>query len=129
VQLLPLKVCLDHSNKCVLTFFKPLNQRLSWVFREVFTLYDKVVEVIAKVLCTNMPSVAIKDPEEADLGPLTLPLLILGLQNIEYNGDPVFIVLSDDTLIGVGRVGLHDSALLVRCLCHLVVLELERLGI
>jgi hypothetical protein len=87
------------------------------------------MEVVAEILCTNMSSVAIKDTEEADLGPLTLPLLILGLQNVEYNRYPIFIVLSDNTLIGIGRVGFHNSALLVRCLCHLMVLQLERLGI
>jgi hypothetical protein len=48
----------------------------------------------------------IKNTEEADLWPLyaSWHLLILRFENIENNGDTVLIVLSYDSLVGVGSV-------------------------
>lgn len=48
----------------------------------------------------------IKNTEEADLRPLyaSWHLLILRFENIENNGDTVLIILSYDSLVGVGSV-------------------------
>lgn len=48
----------------------------------------------------------IKNTEEADLRPLyaSWHLLILRFENIENDGDTVLIVLSYDSLVGVGSV-------------------------
>jgi len=47
----------------------------------------------------------IEDAEETYLRPLDLQVLLaLGLENVEDDGDPIFIVVSDDTLVCIGCV-------------------------
>ena len=73
---------------------------------------------------------AVKHSEKADLGPLYIKLLLaLGLQNIKDNANPVLVVLPNDALIGVGRIGLYHSALLLTGLGWFVVLQLDGLGV
>lgn len=70
---------------------------------------------------------AIKDAEEADLWPVDVDIaLVLGFQDVEDDGNPVLVVVSDDALVGVGGVGLDDSALLLACFRGLMVLQLNR---
>ena len=70
---------------------------------------------------------AIKDTEEADLGPLCRDVrLALGLQDVEYDRDTVLIVVSDDPLICVCSVRFNHSTLFLRRLRGLVILQEER---
>ena len=73
---------------------------------------------------------AIEDSEEADLRPLDVEvLLVLGLQDVQNDGDAVFVVIPYDSLIGVGSVALDDSTLLLAGLRWLMILQLDRLWI
>ena len=56
-------------------------------------------------------------------------LLELRLYDIEYDGDSVLVVVSDDALVSVRSVGLDHAALLLRRLRRLVVLQEERLRV
>jgi len=48
---------------------------------------------------------AVEDAEETDLGPLDLLVaFVLGLEDIQNYAHPVFVVVSDDALVRVGRV-------------------------
>ena len=73
---------------------------------------------------------AVKNTEEADLRPVNVEVrLVLWLQYIQYDGDPVLIVVTDDTLIRVGSVRLDDPALLLARFGRLVVLQLNCFGV
>lgn len=73
---------------------------------------------------------AVKNTEEADLRPVNVKRgLVLWLQYIQYDGDPVLIVVTDDTLIRVGGVRLDDPALLLARFGRLVVLQLNCFGV
>ncbi len=111
--LLTTKVGFDHRHKCVLTFMEPFNQCLFWVLGEVLVLYDKVMQVVSEVFSTEVPTVAVKDSKEADLRPIPLPVLVLGLQYVQYYADSILIILADNALVGVGSIGLNYAALLV----------------
>ena len=70
---------------------------------------------------------AIEDAEEADLWPVDVNVaFVLGLQDVEDDGNPVLVVVSDDALVGVGGVGLDDSTFLLTCFRRLMVLQLNR---
>jgi hypothetical protein len=127
--LLSLEISLHHRYEGVLALAEALYQRLLGVLGEVFTLNNKVMQVVSKVLCANMTTMAVKDTKEAHLRPIALPMLILGLQDIQDNTDSVLIVLSDNALIGIGSIGLDYAALLVRSLGNLMVLQLKCLRI
>lgn len=56
---------------------------------------------------------AVEDSKEADLRPVPLPVLVLGLQYVENYTDSVLVILADNALVGIGSVGLNYAALLV----------------
>jgi len=57
--------------------------------------------------------VAVKDSKEADLRPIPLPVLVLGLQYVQDYADSVLVILADNALVGVSSIGLYYAALLV----------------
>jgi len=79
----------------------------------MLTLNDKIMKIITQVFCTNMPSMAVKDTKETYLRPITFPLFVFRFQNVEYDRDSVFIVLSYDTLIGICSVCFHNSTFFI----------------
>lgn len=129
VVLLPLKVGFHHDYEVALAVLKPLDQGLAGVSGEVFALNHIVVQVVSQVFCAHMPTMSVKDPKEADLRPLALPSLGLGLEYVQDYADSVFIVLSNDPLVSICRICLHYSAFLIAGLSDLVILELEGLRI
>lgn len=113
VGLLSLEVAFNHSHKVAFALFEALNQGFSRIPWEVLTLYHIVVKIVSEILGTNVPTVAIEHSEKANLRPVPVPVLVLGLQDIQYDADSILIVLSYDPLISVRSVCLHDSALLI----------------
>ena len=72
----------------------------------------------------------IEHAKEANLRPLNVKVdLVLRLQDVQNNGDAILVVVTDDTLVRVGRIRFNDTTLLLTCLRRLVVLQLYRLGV
>lgn len=67
---------------------------------------------------------AIKDREEGALGP-AITLLLRRLLHIQHNRHTVFVVVTDDALVGVRSVRLHHAVLLDRVLGRLEVRQLH----
>jgi len=44
--------------------------------REIFVLYDEVVQVVSKVVSASCSTMAIENAEEADLGPFDVQVLL-----------------------------------------------------
>jgi hypothetical protein len=67
----------------------------------------------------------IEDSKEANLRPLysLRKCLSLRLHDIQNDTHSIFVVVSDNTLVGIGRVRLHDSTGLGRSSCYFMILE------
>ena len=79
--------------------------------REVFVLHDEIVQVVSQVIGTGGASMAVENAEKADLGPLDVEVLLaLWLEDVEDDGDTVFIVVSDDSLVCIGRIAFNNAA-------------------
>lgn len=66
----------------------------------------------------------IKNSKETDLGPFTVQVhFILRFHNVEDDAHPVFIVLSNDTLVGICCVSFNYAAFLHRGFGYLMVLK------
>ena len=61
------------------------------------------MQVISQVFSTGMTSVAIIDAEEGAFRPV-LVLPIVWLDNIQNDGHSIFIVSSNQTLVGIGCI-------------------------
>ena len=57
-----------------------------------------------------MPTMSIIHTEEAAPGPV-LMLSRLRLEDVEDDADPIFVVVPDDALVGVGCIGAYDAVL------------------
>ena len=71
------------------------------------------MQVVSEILCADMASMTVEDSKEAHLGPVTLPMLVFRLKNIQDNGDSILIVLSNNTLVGICSISLNYAAFLV----------------
>lgn len=111
--LLPLEICLNHRYEVILTFFKALNECLFRVPGEVIVLYHVIVQVVAEIFSTNVPTVSIEYSEKAYLGPISFPVLIFWLEDIQYNAHTIFIILPNYALISISGICLHDTAFLI----------------
>lgn len=95
---------LNQVDEVSLTLLEACEDGLLRVGGELLILYHKVVEVIAQVVGTSSTAMTVKDPEKADLWPLSCELLVLGLEDVQDNGHTVFVVFTNDALVGVCSV-------------------------
>lgn len=120
----------NKAEEVSLTLSEPFLDGFNRILRKLLVLYHKVMKIISEVIGAGRPTMAIENTEEADLRPVNVKRgLVLWLQYIQYDGDPVLIVVTDDTLIRVGGVRLDDPALLLARFGRLVVLQLNCFGV
>lgn len=92
-------------------------------------LNDQLMQLVSEVVSTGRPSMPIVDPEEGAPRPV-LRVLELGLDDVQDDGHAVLVVVTDDALVGVRRVGGHHSVSLACVLSRLVGLnELDDRGV
>lgn len=121
---------LDEREEVAFAFSEALLDSLDRILWELLILNDEVVEVISQIVGTSGTTMSVEYSKEADLWPVDVKVgLVLGLQNVEDDRDAVFVVVSDDALVGVGGVRLDDSTLFLTCFRRLVILELDGSGI
>lgn len=63
---------------------------------------------------------SVVNPEKGAKRP-SLMLTARGFQNVQNNRDPIFVIISDQTLIRIGRVRSHHSVALERAFSRFVV--------
>ena len=91
--------------KQLLSLLKTVLDGLDRLFGKVLVLDDELVQVVAKEVSADVPPVPVIDTEEGALGPFcTAVLLRLGLHYVEYDGNSVLVVVSDDSLVRVRSV-------------------------
>ena len=84
--------------------------------------HNQLVKLVPEVVSTGGPSVAVIDSKERAAGPVS-GLLEFRLDDVEYNGDSILIVISNDTLVGVCCVRSHNTVALACKLGWLVRLD------
>mmetsp|Transcript_19643 Transcript_19643/g.30295 ORF Transcript_19643/g.30295 Transcript_19643/m.30295 type:complete len:201 (-) Transcript_19643:1586-2188(-) len=82
-----------------------------WVAWEVLVTHYELVELVSQEISASGASVAIVDCEEGAPGPL-LHLLELRLNDVEDNGDSVFVVVTNDTLVSISCIATNHPVLL-----------------
>ena len=82
------------------------------------------MQLIPEEVSTCRSSMAIIDGEEGAPRPL-IHHLELGLDNIEYYTNTVFIIIPDNALMGIGRIAAYDSVLLASELGWMIALNVS----
>lgn len=74
---------LHEAQEVTLALSEALADGLYWVLRKLLVLDNEIVQIVAQVVSAGRTSVAVKHPEEADLRPLDIQvLLVLWFQNV-----------------------------------------------
>jgi hypothetical protein len=79
-----------------------------------------MMQIVPQILSTSMASMTIVDTEEGALRPVLI-LPVIRLDNVQNDGDSVFIVCSDETLVGIGSICSDNPVPLQTALCRLMV--------
>jgi hypothetical protein len=67
---------------------------------EVGIFYHKLMEVVSEKISASGSSMTIIDPKETALGPIFI-LSLLGLQDVQDNGDPILVIVPHEPLVSV----------------------------
>lgn len=80
------------------------------------------MEVIPKKISTNMPPMTIVYAKKRAFGPLLArELLWLGLHDVQNNGNSVFVIISNNSLVSISAISSNYSVAFSRILGWLVV--------
>ena len=78
------------------------------------------MEIITQEIRTSVTTMPVEDGKEGAFGP-SVTLFLRRLLHIQHYRHSIFIVVTHDALVGVGRVSLDNSILLDRVLGRLEV--------
>jgi len=121
---------LHQAQEVALALSETFSDCLHGVLRKLLILNDEIVQIVSKIVSAGGAAVAVEYSEEANLRPLDIEvLLVLWLQDIQNDRHAVLVVVSDDSLVRVRRIGLDDATLLGTCLRWLVILQLNCLRV
>ena len=76
------------------------------IFGKVIISDYQLVKLISQKVCTSSTSMAIVNCEERASGPFVY-LFELRLNNIKNNRNPIFIIIPNNTLMGISCIGAH----------------------
>lgn len=110
-------------HESTLCFLKTIYDGLFRVCREARLLYHKEMQAIPQKVSALTPSMAIIDAKVATSRPLFRVDIspALGWQQISNNGNPIFIVISDQALIRIGGIPTNNTGPLIRGLSRIVI--------
>ena len=82
------------------------------------------MQVVSEVVSAGSSPVTIKHSEEANLRPLDVQVLLaLGFQDVQDDGHPILVIVTNNALVRVGGIGFDRTTLLLRGLRWLVILQ------
>ena len=114
----------DEADEAALALFEASNDRLLRELGEVLILDDEIMQVVSEVVSAGSSPVTIKHSEEANLRPLDVQVLLtLGFQDVEDDGHPILVIVTNNALVRVGGIGFDRTTLLLRGLRWLVILQ------
>ena len=101
--------CLDPHLLCLLKTFSDCFAR---IFNKHGLLNHKVVEVVSQEVSAGMSSMPIVNSKERTSGPHTFILFVLAtlrFWNVQNYWHAIFVVISEQTLVSVGRITSHHT--------------------
>jgi hypothetical protein len=83
------------------------NFRILW---EVFISHNKLMKLVSEIICTSGSSMAIIYGKERASWPF-FNLLKFWFDYIQNNRNSIFIIISNNSLMGIGRITTYNSVL------------------
>ena len=117
LRLLTLRLCI--VQKGVFSLSKGTLDCFPWIVREIRVLDDELVQLISEIVRTCRPAMPIIDSEEGATWPVR-GVLELGLNDIKDDGDTVFVIVPDNTLMSVRCIRGYYTVTLAGILCRLI---------
>jgi hypothetical protein len=105
-------LCMRLLQEVCIGLQKGFHKRSFWVVRKRWVFYNKLVQLISKVVGTLRTPVAVIDGKERASGP-NIYLLELGLDDVQNDADSVFIVVANHALVRICCVS-GDNAIFLR---------------
>ena len=100
--------CVKEIALCLLV---TIDDGLLWILWKCRILDDELVQVVSQKISASISSMAIKDSEETALGPVGDILLSWRLHDVQNDTNPILIIVSDDSLVGICSIP-HDVSIL-----------------
>ena len=82
------------------------------------------MQIVSQKVSTCVATVTIEYGKEGAFGP-AITFLLRRFLHIKHDRDSIFVVISNNTLIGVGSIRLYDTILLDRVLSRLKIRKLH----
>ena len=101
--------CFHCVKEVVFSFFIPVYDSLTRVLRELSVFYYELVQVVPQEISTCITTMTIKDSEETAFWPVFHVFFGWWLHDIEDNADSIFVVVSNDSLIGISCIAHNKS--------------------
>lgn len=93
-----------------------------WILWEIWMLDYQLMQLVPQIVSTRRSTMAIIDSKEGTSGPI-LSIFEFWLDYVQYNGDTIFIVVPDDSLMSIRRIWSNHSISFAGKLCRLVGLN------
>lgn len=71
-------------------------------------LNNQLMQLVPQIVSTSSPPVPVVHPKKAAPWPIG-GLFELGLNDVQYNGDPILVVVADNALVRVCCIGSNHS--------------------
>ena len=78
------------------------------IFWKIFISDNKLMKLISKIICASCASVPIIDRKEGAPGPL-LHLFEFRFDYVQNNGNSIFVVISNNSLMSICRIAAYDA--------------------
>ena len=117
---------LNSVEEVALGFLVAVDYGLLRILGELRVLYNELMKVVSKEISTSVATMAVEDTKERALGPEFYVLFSRRLHDIEYDTDSVFIVVTDDSLVGVRSISNNTSVFSDTTFCWLPRRKIQR---
>ena len=103
----------------LLSFWYSILNGYLWILWEILIPYYKLMKLIPKIICTRCSTMPIIDCKERAPGPF-FNLFEFWFDYIQNNWNSIFIIVPDNSLMGIGWIAAHHSILFASKLCWVV---------
>lgn len=105
----PRREALNRIQEVVFSLLVAIENSLSGIFGKLLVLDDELMQVVSQEVGTGVATVTVKDAEEGALWPMLNVLLLRWLHDVQDDAYSVFVVVTDDALVGVGCIPHNTS--------------------
>ena len=99
-----LRKCRYCVQKVSFSFLVTVNNGLLWILWEDLVFNNELMQVVSEEVSTSITSMTIEDPKETTFGPIDNILFGGWLHDIQNYTDPIFVVISNNSLISISCI-------------------------